>query len=196
MRILFSFFLAFMAVFSPALASDGADAPEWKIIAEDSTLEFEGTQMGAPFKGVFKSFDGIIHFDAGNLKGSNAQITIEMDSVDANSPDRNGSIRMPDWLDTVQFPQARFITMGFEKGLAPDQYVASGQLTIRNVTLPVTLPFTLVIDKEGDGNEAARMTGETMLNRLDFGVGQGEWKDTKSVGNEVRVRISLKAVRK
>jgi polyisoprenoid-binding protein YceI len=37
--------------------------------------------------------------------------------------------------------------------------------------------------------------GEISLNRLDFGIGQGEWKDTQAVGNPVKVRVSVTAVR-
>jgi cytochrome b561 len=195
MRILFSFLMAIMVVFSPALAGDDPTVPAWKIIAEDSTLSFEGTQMGAPFKGVFKSFDGRIRFDPARLQDSNVRIAIDMDSVDASSADRNTYIRMPDWLNVAQFPQAVFVTTGFEKGLGPDQYVASGQLTIRGVTLPITLPFTLDIAKNDSGVETARITGETTINRLDFGIGQGEWKDPKSVGTEIQVHINLSAVR-
>lgn len=192
MRALFAFFIIFAGLIPSAFA---ADAPAWTIVAPESKIHFEGTQMGALFKGEFKSFEGTIRFDPANLEGSSARIAIATDSVDTDSADRNSSIRMPDWLSVTQFPQAEFVTTGFQKGLAPDQYVASGHLTLRGVTLPVTLPFTLSIAKGDAGSEVAQMTGETTLNRLDFGVGQGEWKDTKSVGNEVRVSVSLKAVR-
>ncbi|HEY8190742.1 MAG TPA: YceI family protein [Micavibrio sp.] len=195
MRILFSFLIVMTALFSPALAGDGPAVSAWKIVAENSALSFEGTQMGAPFKGVFKSFDGTIRFDPARLQDSNVRIAIDMDSVDADSADRNSYIRMPDWLNVAQFPEAVFTSTGFEKGLGPNQYVALGQLTIRGITLPITLPFTLAISKNDSGVETAVMTGETTVNRLDFGIGQGEWKDPKSVGAEIQVHVRLSAVR-
>jgi cytochrome b561 len=97
---------------------------------------------------------------------------------------------MPDWFDVKKWPEARFVTTGFEKGLDRDAYVARGTLMIRDKTVPITLPFTLTIE----GNRA-EMRGETSLNRLDAGVGQGQWSDTKSVGAEVKIRIHVVAVR-
>ena len=36
------------------------------------------------------------------------------------------------------------------------------------------------------------MSGKTSIRRLDFGVGQGEWKATDQVGNEVGVSFALR----
>lgn len=169
----------------PAFAQDVA--PEWKIISEESRIEFTATQMGAPFDGEFKSFSGKISFDPGNLSASKAAIEIETGSVDARSDDRNKYLPMPDWFNANTFPVARFETTGFERGLDIDQYIAHGNLTIRDKTLPVVLPF--LFKMRGDGK--ASVTGETRINRLDFGVGQGQWKDTETVGADVTVRITL-----
>lgn len=182
-----------MATTSPVRAQD---VPSWHIIPAESTLEFEGLQMGAPFQGHFNEFNGTIQFDAARLSDSKANITIDLGSVDAGSADRDSNLKMKDWFNVAAFPDARFVTTGFEKGLAANQYVARGNLTIRDVTLPVVLPFTLDIAKNDSGVNIATMQGETAINRLDFGVGQGQWSDTKSVGNQVKLRIKLKASEK
>lgn len=191
-------FAAFMALLAlvltvPAMAQAQQTVQGWRIIPAESHLEFEGTQMGAPFKGSFGSFDGKIDFDPANLPASKADITIQMDSVDATSTDRNKYLRMADWFNVAKFPEARFVTTAIEKGLDTNQYVAKGNLTIRDVTLPVILPFTLMIMTTDSGEKIARMTGETAINRLDFGVGQGQWSDVKSVGNQVKLRVKLEA---
>lgn len=183
---------AFMAFSNPALAQDAA---AWTIQKDASKLTFTATQMGASFEGSFGSFDGTIRFDPANLPGSKADIAIAMDSIETGSTDRNGYVRMADWLDIAKFPQGRFVTKSIEKGLDADQYVAKGDLTVRDVTLPVTLPFTLSIEKDAQGADVATMRGDTAINRLDFGVGQGQWKDTKSVGGEVGIHVTLKAIR-
>ena len=185
----------------PAMAQ--TVAPGWKIVHGDdqSRIAFEGTQMGAPFEGNFREFDGKINFDAANLAGSSADITIHLGSVEANSPDRNKYLSMPDWFNTDAFPDARFVTTSIEKGLDLNQYVAKGSLTIRDKTLPVVLPFTLTMapaQQEGDTTAqavTAVMEGETSINRLDYGVGQGQWQDTKSVGAEVRIKIKVTATK-
>lgn len=193
--ILFGF-LAILALTGPASiaarAQDNA-VPEWRIIPAESHIEFEGTQMGALFKGHFQNFGGKIHFDAANLAESRARITIDTGSADAASTDRNKYMRMADWFNVDQFPEAEFATTAIEKGLGNHEYVAKGNLTIRDVTLPVVLPFTLNITKTDSGAEQARMIGETTINRLDYGVGQGQWADTKTVANPVKLRILVVA---
>ncbi|MBU0800787.1 MAG: YceI family protein, partial [Alphaproteobacteria bacterium] len=73
------------------------------------------------------------------------------------------------------------------------QYVANGVLTIRDVTLPVSVVFTLDISTDDAGNKVAKMDGSFDLNRLDFGVGQGDWAGTGTVANQVNVRVSVTA---
>jgi polyisoprenoid-binding protein YceI len=72
----------------------------------------------------------------------------------------------------------------------PGRYVAAGVLTVRGVAKPVSLPFTLAIN-----GAAAHMTGAVALNRLAFGVGQGEWKATDTVPANVTVNVDLTAHR-
>jgi polyisoprenoid-binding protein YceI len=65
-------------------------------------------------------------------------------------------------------------------------YTATGKLTIRNVTRDVPIAFTF---EKKDGS--AWLKGSAQLKRLDFGVGQGDWKDTEQVGNDVKVNFVL-----
>jgi cytochrome b561 len=179
-------FLAFsiaLLLGTPAFA-----ATTWTIDPAKSLIEFEGTQMDAPFKGHFKDFDGAIQFDADHLDTSKADITIHLKTVDSGSTDRDKYVVMPDWFNTDKFPDAHFVTTAITKDKEADHYIATGKLTIRDVTLPLTLPFTLTIkDKQ------AVMKGETSINRLDYGVGQGDWKDTKTVGNPIKILVSVTA---
>jgi polyisoprenoid-binding protein YceI len=92
-----------------------------------------------------------------------------------------------DWFAAKKFPKATFVTTGF-KALGGDRYQAAGNLTIRGVSKPITLPFTLTIT----GN-AAHMTSAISLNRTVFGVGQGQFATGESVPLDVAVNINLSA---
>ncbi len=63
-----------------------------------------------------------------------------------------------------------------------NRYEAVFDVTIRDVTKQITVPFTA--DKNGD---SWKLSGSFTLNRLDFGVGD------KSIilGNEVKVFIAI-----
>ena len=169
--------------------ASAADAPAWTIQKDQSTIAIEGTQMGAPFKGGFKTFDGVIHFDAGNLAGSKADITIDIASFDSASKDRDGSVQGAEWFDSKTYPQAKFVTDKFEAGTDPNSFIAHGQLTIRDKTVPVQLPFTLVVDDSG----VATADGTLTINRIDYGVGAGQWSNPKDVGTDVKITIHIVA---
>ncbi len=65
--------------------------------------------------------------------------------------------------------------------------MADGLLRMRDQTRPVTLAFTL--EQLPDGR--LRFAGKTLIRRLEFGVGQGQWANTEWVGNEVTVQVDL-----
>ena len=53
------------------------------------------------------------------------------------------------------------------------------------------VPFTFRTAVE-QGATVGYMSGKTTIRRLDYGVGQGDWKATDQVGNEVGVSFSLR----
>lgn len=189
MKTLYTLLLA-TTLATPAFAQ--AEVAQWNIdnAAEKSHINFEGTQMGAPFKGNFKEFSGTISFDATKLEESKAEINIPLSSVEANSADRNKYLATTDWFNTSEFPAAKFVTKTIAKGEADNAYVAEGELTMRGVTLPVTLPFTL---KE-EGN-VATMEGQATLNRVEYGIG-ANWNDPNTVGLDVKLDIKITAEKK
>jgi polyisoprenoid-binding protein YceI len=65
-------------------------------------------------------------------------------------------------------------------------YTATGKLTIRNVTRDVPIAFTF---EKKDGSAWLKCSAQ--IKRMDFGVFQGDWKDTEQVGNDVKVNFTL-----
>lgn len=162
----------------------------WAIVKGQSRLTFNAVLYGAEFEGVFNDFSGEIVFDPENLSGSIADIRIGMKDVATGDADRDSNIKGVDWFDSENHPESRFQTLQFENA-GEGRYIAIGNLTIRGITLPVSIPFTLDIQ-----GPVAKMSGELTLNRLDFGIGQGEqWQDEKTVGHAVKVKIDLTATR-
>ncbi len=75
--------------------------------------------------------------------------------------------------------------------MAPGKYEADGTLTIRDKTVPTKLEFSF--DEYSDKEAVAK--GKTILRRNDFGIGQGEWKKTDEVKDEVELTFTLKAIK-
>jgi polyisoprenoid-binding protein YceI len=83
-----------------------------------------------------------------------------------------------------QFPIAQYVAEKFtDKGKG--QYAATGKLTIRNDTKEVPIGFTFEQKDSG-----AWLKDAAAIKRLDFGVRQGDWKDTETVANEVKVKFA------
>ena len=192
-RILTAAFVsAFLLVSGSAFAQ--AALPVWIIDPAKSTLTFEATQQGAPISGAFKGFSGDIRFDASRPEESNATIRVDMKTLDSKSADRDQSLRGGDWFNLESFPESIYTVSKFEK-LNENQYLARGELELRGVKKTLDLPLTITFSTDDAGRDVALAVGEVTLNRLDFGVGQGEWKDTQAVGNTVKVKVSVTATR-
>jgi polyisoprenoid-binding protein YceI len=158
---------------------------QWSMQPTKSTLTFVANQAGADFEGVFERFSADIQFDPQNLATSHFDVTIDVASVNSHDSERDDVIRGPDLFDAKQWPKAHYVADKFTtKG--GGKYAASGKLTLRNVTRDVPIEFTF--ENRPDG---AWLKGAARIKRLDFGVGQGEWKDTEWVGNEVGVKFAL-----
>jgi polyisoprenoid-binding protein YceI len=150
-----------------------------------SRLEFAGVQEGAEFKAVFHKFTAAIDFSPDDLANAHFDVVIDMSSVDSLDTDRDGTIRGADLFDVAHFPTARYVTKSFAK--SGTGYTAVGALSLRGVTKEVPIEFKFA---PGAGGSAA-LSGSAQLKRLDFGVGQGEWKGTDEVENAVKVAFSL-----
>ena len=185
--------LTFFVVNITAYAQTAKRPTHWDILPESSYITFQGKQSGQDFEGRFSHFNGRISFDPNLLDQSYVDIMIDLMSVEAGHRDRNKYIHYPDWLDTQKFPQARFVSSSFSES-EPNRFVANGHLTLRDVTLPINLPFSLQFEDAEEGRRVVQMQGHTTLKRLDYGIGQGAWKDTKTVADTIKIKVFLKAL--
>ncbi|MCG8357429.1 MAG: YceI family protein [Kiloniellales bacterium] len=192
-RLIASF--AAVALLTTAGAPQAAEAPLWSVEPE-SSVGFVARQAGAPVEGRFERFAAEVRFDAEDLEASRVAVVIEVASVNSESSDRDGVIRSKDLFDVETWPEARFEAARFEHA-GGDVYEAHGSLTMRDVTLDVVLPFDLKVENDPDDPALlrARAQGELSVMRLDYGVGQGQWRDTSVVADEVVIRIDITATR-
>jgi cytochrome b561/polyisoprenoid-binding protein YceI len=180
---------------SPALAPAArpAAAPAsgpvaWKV-ARGSELTFATAWSGQALEGRFEHWTADILFSPDALDRSRVTVRIDVASARTGDEQRDASLPAPDWFDAANHPRAVFTAARFER-LGGDRYMAHGTLSLRGVTKPLDLPFRLAID-----GDVAKASGETSLDRLAFGVGQGEFAATDQVPAKVAVRIHLTAMR-
>lgn len=170
--------------------AQGAGAPPHYVLDQSkSTLQFTFTQAGAQNQGKFTRFPTSFDFSPASPAGGHLEVAIEMGSLDTGDKERDDTLRTPDLFSVAKFPQARFSATQITK--TAQGFEALGKLTIRDVTREVRVPFSFRTAQEG-GATVGYMSGKTSIRRLDFGVGQGDWKATDQVGNEVGVSFALR----
>lgn len=170
-----------------ALVTGAASAATpWSMDAAASRLTFTATQAGARFTGRFTRFDADIRFDALDPATSRMAVRIATASVDTYDEQRDSALRGPDFFWSEAYPEALFTAQ--RVSAAGTGWIATGQLTLRGVTRPVSVHFAFA--KLPDGS--ARLEGSATLRRLDFGVGQGEWSSTQWAGDGVDVAFALR----
>jgi polyisoprenoid-binding protein YceI len=133
----------------------------------------------------------VLDWSSDDLAASRLEVTVDMTSVDTGDQERDDTLRDADLFAVKKFPQARFSATQILK--TASGYEAVGKLTIRDVTRDMRVPFSLRTAPE-QGENVGYMSGKTSLKRLDFGVGQGDWKATDQVGNEVAVAFALRLI--
>ena len=173
---------------------DAADAPGATHYALDpakSSLEFTFTQAGAANKGRFTHFQVAFDVWAENLAAGRLDVTIEMNSTDTGDQERDDTLRGADLFAVAKFPQAHFAASQINR--TASGYEAVGKLTIRGVTRDARVPFSFRTATE-NGAAVGYMSGKTSVRRLDYGVGQGDWKATDQVGNDVAVSFALRLI--
>ena len=169
----------------------------WAVDPAHTNVNFSIRHFGiSQVHGRFDDLAGTIVADAAHPEKSSVQFTIQTASVNTNVKMRDDDLRSPNYFDAAKYPQITFQSTRIERGRR-GSFVADGNLTIHGVTKPVALPFHVAGPiKDPFGGTRFGLETETHVNRLDYGVGNGQRLTTGdfAVGNDVDVVISLEAI--
>jgi polyisoprenoid-binding protein YceI len=175
---------------SAAWAADAKPTPPlYRADPAGSTLQFSFRQAGAISTGRFGRFAVEFRFDAGKLAASSLAAKIDVASLDTGDRERDELLRGADLFLVARYPTASFRSTGLQRR-RDGSYEATGTLTIRGISRPLRLPFAIETARRADLTTMT-LRGTTVIRRLDFGVGQGDWKSTEWVDNDVTVRFDV-----
>jgi polyisoprenoid-binding protein YceI len=168
-------------IFSQAVMSD-----DWRVDYDTSRLGFIATYDEIPFQGRFREFDARILFDPETPSEGSFIVTIEVASVDTDSPDRDEGMLESEWFDAAHFPAAHFESMRFERGQEQDMYTANGDLSIKGIRKPVEVMFRWT-----QSDASVRLNGYADITRGNFDIGTGDWADDDTIGYDVKIEFEL-----
>ena len=184
---------AFLFTAFAAFTTTDREATSWQVDKAHSTIKFTINHFFTPVAGTFDDVDATINFDPENLAESSIDVTIPIESVNTRNDRRDNHLRSEDFFNTAEWPNMRFASHSIEQ-TGENQFVARGELTIRDVTRDFDLPFELKGVMDHPMRENTRVAGivaNAELMRNDFGVGVGDWAATAVVGNKVDIELLL-----
>ncbi len=155
------------------------------LIAGPSEIGFVSRQMGVPVSGTFRNFDADVQFDPASPQKGHFRIGVDLASVALPTSDATREVVKPDWFDATRFPRAQFESTAV-RSAGPAHYEIAGRLSIKGRARDVVVPVAL--SRSGDLTLAS---GELVVHRLDFLIGDGEWSDTSVVADDVRITFRL-----
>jgi polyisoprenoid-binding protein YceI len=164
-----------------------ASAAPLKTDVAHSSVSAVFKQMDVPVESNFKRFSAQIDYDAAHPEKATARVDIDTASFDMGQADYNKEIAKKEWFNSAQFPKASFVSSSI-KPAAAGKLAVTGKLTIKGKTLEVTFPLSV----KADGGKQV-FEGQLPIKRLAFNVGEGEWRDTSMVADDVVIKFRVAA---
>jgi polyisoprenoid-binding protein YceI len=144
------------------------------------SVSYEVKQAGSPFRGKFHRFGGEVCLSAERV--TRVDVWLDPASVDSGLPEIDAALKDKDFFAVNQYPRVAYTSQSVEaRGNAQ---LAHGMLQMKGQRRDLGVPFNV----QRDGNSFI-VSGTLTFNRLDYGIGTGEWSNTKWLSGEVTVNF-------
>lgn len=180
--------IAVANVAAPAEADNAAVAeeapalppPAWTV-QPGGRIRFSVDNSGETISGSFSAWTAKIVMDPERPESADIRIDIDLASASVGNAYQDGMLAGDEFLSVAAHPHASFIATSADR-TGPRSYRASGTLSLKGVSRPQSIRFTLA----GSG-KTRKVIGSATVARLSFGVGNGE----SSAGLAPRVTVSF-----
>jgi polyisoprenoid-binding protein YceI len=156
------------------------------------------TWVGFSLKHMLSTAKGTITIDTGyvnltgDMKTTSLDFVLNTSSINTNNTDRNEHLATADFFEVAKYPTAKFHSTSIDTASGNKQfrYVAKGDLTIKDVTKHIELPFNYIGETKIPNKPSVyTFEGEYSINRVDYHVGT----ENKMLGSEVKISYSIEA---
>ena len=144
-------------------------------------------QMNVPVEAKFKKFTANVDYDAAKPESAKATVDIDTASLDLGEAEMNKEVTKKEWFNAAQFPKASFVSSSI-KPAGAGKLTVTGKLSIKGKSADVSFPLTV----KAEGGKQV-FEGALPIKRLAFNIGDGEWKDTSMVADEVLIKFRVTA---
>ncbi|MBC7369647.1 MAG: polyisoprenoid-binding protein [Undibacterium sp.] len=177
------------------IRSASAAVETYEIDPVHSTVNFSLRHIVSKFTGSFGKVSGGLTVDRADLEKSTVEAVVDIASINTADEKRNTHVKSPDFFDVAKYTKGAFKSTAWKK-TGEDTFDVTGNLTLKDVTKPVTLKVKLL--GFGDGMRGAKLSGWEVtgaIKKSDFGL-SGPAMLSKALGDEVTLSIGVEAVLK
>lgn len=179
-------------------AAGGRPAPDpvlYEVDTEHSTVQFKVRHLGvSTVTGQFNRFAASFWYDPADPAATRVTATIDVGSIDTDNDRRDTHLRSEDFFWAERHPTITFASREV-RVLGEGEFEVTGDLSIRGVTLPVTLEVRIEGQSTtGRGEPIIGLTATGEINRHDYGLAWNRIVETgQVVGDTVRIILEVEA---
>lgn len=182
--------------FAEKFAAAKGDSGTYNFDKAHSFIGFKVKHMGLiEVPGFFRDFTGTVNYDAKDVTKSTVEFSAKVTSVDTGVAGRDKHLRTADFFEVEKFPDMTFKSTKVEK--KGNSLTVTGDLTMKGVTKSVAIPFQIAGWLPADERSGGKMgiTGETAINRRDFGVNYGTTLPSgiAALSDDIKVVLQIEA---
>lgn len=160
----------------------------WKADPLHSKLTFSTTHLGiSDVAGLFKTFDVTVTTNQQDFSDAEFTLSADVGSIDTEVEMRDNHLKSADFFEVEKYPKMTFKSTSIEK-TGENNYKITGNLTIRDITKPVTMDLWYRGTIENPQSKAAtagfQLTGT--IKRSDYNVGPNF--PPPMISDEVRIK--------
>ncbi|GAA2033102.1 YceI family protein [Agromyces tropicus] len=172
---------------------------DWDLDPAHTRIGFSAKHaMVANVRGAFNELTGTLHVDFDAPEQSTAEVVLKVASIDTRNAQRDEHLRSADFFDVEQWPDITFRSSRIEE-VGEHALVVSGELTIRDVTKPITIPIEFTgAQVDAFGALRAGFQGTRRIDRREFGL---EWNMALDAGGwlvseKITLEFELSAIKR
>ena len=179
-----------LVLLSFAATTLSADPVVYKVDPVHSGVTFKVRHLLNKVPGVFGEFEGEIHFDQEHPENSKAFGTVQVNSVDTRSENRDKHLQGEDFFNSsanpvIEFTSTKWTTVGDNK------FIVDGTLKMIGMEHPIELELTFLGEMESRGAVKSGWEGKATVNRTDWAMSYGK----AMVGADVEIELNIQAPR-
>ncbi|PVY38477.1 YceI family protein [Pontibacter virosus] len=171
----------------------------WSVDPMHSEVQFKVKHlMITTVTGYFQKFTVEAESEDENFNGaSNIVFTADVNSISTNNEQRDTHLKSADFFDAENHSEVRFVGTRYEN-VGGNDYKLHGDLTIRNITKPVTVNVEFggtVVDPYGQHKAGFTVTGK--ISRKEFGLTWNAVTEAGSVvvSDEIKLQAEVQLVK-